>query len=237
MNRSRQHRIVGLLTLSVLLVSVSPVMAQPGRRTPAPPHYHHHHHRGPSDFDKTMRIIGAVGAVAAAANGYTPYHYHRHPRPVVVVPAPAPSTIIVEKQAPVVVEKIVEKPVIVEKEVIVEKTVTVPETTYYYSPKLGAHFEIQNMQIPGYKFRAARLRSDPLTGSPLSELGLVKGDVITRLNNDPVGSLQILEKYEKNTSVRYIKTGTTKVQLGRIFIPPDDEFGAIEETDANYLAP
>lgn len=237
MKRSAQIRIVGLLVVSLVLALAVPCFAQPGRRPgppgpPGPPP--RHHHRGPSDFDKTMRVIGAVGAAAAAANGYSPYGYYRRPQPVVVVQQPRPTTVVIEK-APVVVEKIIEKPVIVEREVVVEKTVpskALPED--YYSPKLGATFKIQNMQIPGYKFKAARLTSDPLEGSPLEEIGLVKGDVVTRLDNDAVTELDVLESHEKNTLIRYIKSGTTKVQLGRVYIPTDAE---LHQDDDVFYAP
>ncbi len=217
-----RNRVVGLLVLSMILASVAPALAQPGRRPPGPPGPPPgHHHHGPSDLDKTLRVIGAVGAVAAAANGYSPYSYYRRPQPVVVVPQPRP-TVIVER--PVVVER----PVIVEREVVVERK---PELlpTDHYSPKLGATFVIQNMKIPGYVFKAARLTSNPLQGSPLYDLGLVKGDVITRLDNSPVDNLDELDRHEKNTQIRYIKTGTTKVQLARVYIPTDAELNSVEE--------
>ena len=223
--------IAGSLILAFTAFSVTPVTAQPGRgprpsfgRPVPPPPPHHHHHRGPSDFDKALGVIGAVGAVAAIANGYTPYGYYRHSRPVVVVPQ-QPSTVIVER------------PVVVEKEVIVEKPVyaTPSLPNDYYSPKLGATFKIQNMQIPGYKFTAARLTSDPLEGSPLADIGLVKGDVITRLDDDTVNRLEVLERHEKATLVRYIKTGTTKVKLGRIYIPTDEDLTPVESE--TYYAP
>ncbi len=186
-----------------------------------------------------MGVIGAVGAVAAIANGYTPYGYHRYSRPVVVVPS-RPATVVVDR--PVVVEKVVDRPVVVER--IVEKPVYVDsrpmpvdssQPNDYYSPKLGASFKIQNMQIPGYRFTAARLTSDPLEGSPLAELGLTKGDVITRLNNDPVNKLDILERHEKATMIRYIKTGTTRVRQGRIYIPTHAELAPPDEE--TYFAP
>lgn len=226
-NRIKVRRlVVGLLVCSMAFVTISPVLAQPGRHYPGPPRppYHGpprppHHHHGPSDFDKTMRVIGTVGAIAAIANGASRYSYYRQQQPVVVVPA----------QPTVVVQKVVERPIIVEKvvdrPVVVEKTVAVPMGDNY-SYRLGAAFEIQKMQIPGYKFTAARLTSDPVEGSPLSRLGLVKGDVITRLNNEAVTSLSVLDNHERSTAVRYIKRGTTKVVLDKIYIPPDDELGS-----------
>lgn len=233
MKISMRRGLVGLLVLGFVLVTALPAWAQPGRGPrppygPPPPPPPHHHRHGPSDFDKTMRVLGAVGAVAAVAGGYTPYGYYRYSRPVVVVPPSRPTTVVVEKQAPIIVEKIVEKPVIVEK--------TVPMLPGdHYSPKLGATFVIQNMKIPGYTFTAARLTSNPLNGSPLHEIGLVKGDVITRLDNETVQSLDVLDRHEKNTLIRYIKTGTTRVQQDRIYIPTDAELNTFEEE--NYYAP
>ncbi|MDR0609427.1 MAG: hypothetical protein LBG58_04910 [Planctomycetaceae bacterium] len=218
------HWIFGVLSFVVFsATSVFPTVAQPGRfHGPPPPPSHHRH--GPSDFDKALGVIGAVGAVAAIANGYSPYGYYRRTPTVVVVP-PRPSTVVVER--PIVVEK----PVVVERPVIVEKTVTVtsPQASGYYSPKLGAMFIIQNMKIPGYTFTAARLISNPIEGSPLDVIGLRQGDVITRLDNEAVDSLEELERHEKNTLIRYIKTGTTKVQLAKIYIPTDKELNPKEE--------
>jgi hypothetical protein len=214
--------ITGVLMFIVFTaLSVSPALAQPGRfHGPPPPHHRH----GPSDFEKTLGVIGAVGAVAAIANGYSPYGYYRRSPAVVVVP-PRPSTVVVER--PIVVEK----PIVVERQVLVEKTAPAAPilSSDYYSPKLGATFVIQNMKIPGYTFTAARLTSNPIEGSPLNLLGLSRGDVITRLNNAAVDSVEELERHEKNTLIRYIKTGTTKVQLAKIYIPTDKELNPNED--------
>ncbi|MDR2762022.1 MAG: hypothetical protein LBB88_05425 [Planctomycetaceae bacterium] len=175
---------------------------------------YHGHGRHYNDFDRTVGVLGAVGSIVAAANGYSPYDYYPR-RPVVVVP-PQP-VVITQPVSPVVVER----PVVVEKKIVVEKQVpvVVQNNNDYYSTKLGAAFVIQNMQIPGYTFTAARLTSDPIIGSPLNAIGLTKGDVITRLDNESVDSIDVLEKHDANTVIRYIKTGTTKVLLGKIYIP------------------
>ncbi|MDR1485727.1 MAG: hypothetical protein LBT09_13010 [Planctomycetaceae bacterium] len=201
-----------------------------GYRHHPPYHGHGHHH---NDFDRTVRVLGAVGSIVAAANGYSRYDYYPR-RPVVVVP-PQP-VVVTQPLSPLVVEK----PVVVEKRVIVERQVPVvlPTDTLpsknndYYSPKLGANFVIQNMQIPGYTFKAARLTSNPVAGSPLNVIGLVNGDVITRLDNESVDSINVLEKHEANTVIRYIKTGTTKVLLGKIYIPKNS---GIVTTDAEPI--
>ncbi|MDR3197579.1 MAG: hypothetical protein LBU34_06875 [Planctomycetaceae bacterium] len=212
-----------LLSVVFSAFAVSPAIAQPGRFHGPPPPPHHHHH-GPNDFEKALGVIGAVGAVAAIANGYSPYGYYRRSPAVVVVP-PRPATVVVER------------PVVVERQVVVEKPVAVTPTlpADYYSPKLGAAFIIQNMKIPGYTFTAARLTSNPVEGSPLNVIGLRKGDVITRLDDAAVDSLEELERHEKNTLIRYIKTGTTKVQLAKIYIPTDRELNPKE--DDTFYAP
>ena len=217
-NKNLTRPITVVLVLALCFAAISaPALAQPPYRPgggrpygpPPPPR------RGPSDFDKALAIVGTVGAIAAIANSRNnSYYYYR--RPSVVVTSPRP--VVVER--PIVVEK----QVVVERPVVVERQVPVPvnqEGTY--SPKLGASFRIENMQIPGYKFTAARLMSDPLEGSPLHGLGLRKGDVITRLNDKPADTLTELERHERNISIRYIKTGTTKVLLANIYIPTDTE--------------
>ena len=236
MHKKMLRPIAGLLVL-VLCFSLisSSALAQPPRRPgppgrpygpppPPPPR------RGPSDLDKALAIVGTVGAVAAIANnsryGYYRYpsypsYYRYPPRPVVVVP-PQPAVVV-------------ERPVVVEKQVVVERQVAVPSSTAgSYSPKLGASFRIENMQIPGYKFTAARLMSDPVAGSPLYGIGLRTGDVLTRLDNNPADSLAELERHERNTTIRYIKTGTTKVLQTTIYIPTDTE---VSPSGATYNAP
>jgi hypothetical protein len=182
---------------------------------PPPPYY-----RRPSDFDRTLAVVGTVGAIAAVASARNNHYYYR--QPTVVVAAPRPTVVVRTQPSPIIVERpvVVEKQVIVEKPVVVERQVSVVVGAEdSYSPKLGASFRIENMQIPGYKFTAARLTSDPQPNSPLHGIGLRKGDVITRLNDSPADTLAELERHDNNTLIRYIKTGTTKVLLANVFIP------------------
>lgn len=221
-------RPAAVLVALVLCVSMfsAPVLAQTvvirgpgygGRPGPLPGYYHGgrpygyppppHHHHGSSDLGTALAVVGTVGAIAAIANARNNRYYYEPP--VVVSPRP---TVVVSQPSPVVVEK----------QVVVERLVPVTvgaEGTY--SHKLGASFRIENMQIPGYKFTAARLTSDPAPHSPLNSIGLRKGDVITRLDDNPADNLTELDRHEKNTLVRYIKTGTTKVLLANVFIPAE----------------
>jgi hypothetical protein len=231
MDRKMTRWVTGFL-LPALCISMlcAPALAQPPRRPGGypgryvpPPSY-----RRASDFDRTLAVIGTVGAVATAAaiansrnnSYYYPRsHYYRSPyyrSPVVVAP-----------QRPVVVERqvIVEQPVIVERQVPI-----VVGSDGAYSPKLKASFHIENMQIPGYRFTGARLMSDPSLDSPLNGIGLRQGDVITRLGNSPVDTLAELEQHDRNTQIRYIKAGTTKVLIGSIYIPA----GRVRNNEIRY---
>jgi len=222
---------VRLTVFGLLVATVAPVAAQPRPiyrpyvPPPRPYYYGPSYYRHPSDINKAARILGGVAAITAAATGnyYSPYYHNR----VVVVPAP-PSTVVVER--PVVVEK----QVVVEKPVYLEKQNVPLSSSDYYSPKLGATFVIQNMQIPGYKFTAARITSTPLDGSPLLALGLKKGDVITRLNDESVDSLAVLERHDGSTTMRYIRSGTTKVLMGTIYVPTDTD---LRNDNSKYIAP
>jgi len=222
----RMSRLVAGFLVPALCISVfsAPVFAQPPRRPVPPPGYGYGGrpygppppHRHSSDLDKTLAILGTVGVIATIANARNNgYYYHRYP--TVVVAPPRPSVVV--SRPPVVIEK----QVIVEKPVVVERQIPVIAGEGTYSPKLGVSFRMENVQIPGYKFTAARLTSDPIDDSPLCSIGLRKGDVITRLDNNPADSLAELERHEGSTAIRYKKTGTTKVLLANIYIPTDTE--------------
>jgi len=213
-----------------------------------------------TDFEKAMTVIGTVGVVAAIARNspYSYYRYYHYPHsPVVVVNQP--PTVVVE-QVPVLVET----PVIIEREVVVEKPVYIetpgsaaisPDSTVQYvdppleedmlpmlqlepgegfSPKLGGIFRIENMEIPGYRFSAAKLTSDPLEGSPLYELGLRKGDVVTRIGGTHIDAFDVLDQHEKEVEIRYIKADTERVLLAKVYIPTEEELWREAESE---LAP
>jgi hypothetical protein len=97
----------------------------------------------------------------------------------------------------------------------------------YYAWRLGAEFEIQTMQIPGYVFRAARIVSEPEFGSPLNQLGLQIGDVITRLDGIPVTNYTELDRHAHRTVIRYIKAGTTLPRNGVVYIPCDSPISPV----------
>ena len=227
-------RLAATFLVLVLCISVfsAPALAQ-GMRRPGPPIYGPPPPRRPSDFDRALAIVGTVGTIAAIANARNNnYYYYRQPSIVVAPPRPT----VVVSRPPVIVERpvVVEKQVVVEKPVVIERQVPVlVGNEGSYSPKLGASFRIENMEIPGHRFTAARLTSEPLEDSPLRDMGLRKGDVITRLNDFPASTLVQLDMHTGNTLIRYIKTGTTKVLLANIYIPTDADV----LNDGPYHAP
>lgn len=219
--------LVPALCLSMLS---APVLAQPGVRRPGPPPGYRPYGPPPppprrvNDLDKALAIVGTVGAIATIANSRNHYYYYR--QPAIVVAPPHPTVVV--SRPPMVVEKpvIVERPVIIEKPVVIEQQVpTVLSNEGSYSSKLGAFFRIENMEIPGYRFTAARLTSEPTEKSPLRDIGLRKGDVITRLDDTSASTLAELDRHTGSTPIRYIKTGTTKVLLANIYIPRDTDGG------------
>ena len=174
-----------------------------------------------SDFEKALAIIGTVGVIAAIANSspYQQYRYYHYHYP------PPPSVVVVERPVIMETQTIIETPVIIERQVPVpEDYAGVPlDDATFYSPKMGASFSLEHMEIPGYSFTAARLTSDPVEGSPLEKIGLQAGDVITRMGGTPVDVLNVLDQHEGNIEVRYIKSDTTKVLLAQVYIPTDEE--------------
>jgi hypothetical protein len=101
----------------------------------------------------------------------------------------------------------------------------------FFSPTLGAHFAVQAFHTPALgRFPGVRMTSDPVEGSPLKQIGLSRGDVITRLDGAPVVDLNELEMHVEQTHVRYIKEATTVVHVGVINI---DEYGYFEDPSGN----
>ncbi len=112
----------------------------------------------------------------------------------------------------------------------------------YFSPRLGARFCMQDIKVPGFgKIRAARITSRPEPGSPLSQLGLRSGDVITRLDGTPVTRTEELERHIIETDVRYIKSGGKTAREGQIYIDPntffEDPQGGVVNGNSNVLPP
>lgn len=102
---------------------------------------------------------------------------------------------------------------------------TQPNQLAYFSPRLGARFLVQQMYLPQFgNFWAARIVSEPAWDSPLRQLGLEEGDVITRLDGLPVMNTQELERHVLDTGVRYIKAGTQQVVQAKMFIQPHNYF-------------
>ena len=110
----------------------------------------------------------------------------------------------------------------------------------YYSPRLKARFLLQQMSIPGHNFWGARI-VDMDWNSPLRNIGLNVGDVVTRLDgvrvstgmyqqNDFSTGMQFwaipqMEKHYSFTHVRFIRTGTTMVQQLTTDLGPLNNWG------------
>lgn len=113
----------------------------------------------------------------------------------------------------------------------------------YFSPRLGARFVVQRISLPQHgTFTAARLVSEPEPGSPLLQIGLRQGDVITRLDGTPVTVTRELERHILETTVRYIRAGKSHVQQGQIFIRQHHYFddplqGVVDGNDDGGLSP
>lgn len=132
--------------------------------------------------------------------------------------APNPQSIDVpgpggfQGQAPVQVQQLVVDP-------------TQPNQLAYFSRKLGARFLVQQMYLPQFgNFWAARIVSEPEMNSPLRQLGLEQGDVITRLDGIPVMNTQELERHILDTGVRFIRAGGQNVFKGTMYINPQMVF-------------
>lgn len=88
-----------------------------------------------------------------------------------------------------------------------------------YSPSLGAEFRVETFNLPAFgQFTGVRLVSVPSFDSPLRNLGLQPGDVITRMDGVRTDNLAELENHYSWTQIRYIKTGTQTVRIANIFI-------------------
>ena len=83
--------------------------------------------------------------------------------------------------------------------------------------------------------------SRPEQGSPLAQLGLRQGDVITRLDGIPASNLQQLEKNILDTTVRFVRAGSYAVQEGTIMIDPgyffQDPYSTADTSEGSSLAP
>lgn len=100
----------------------------------------------------------------------------------------------------------------------------------YYTQRLGAKLNLQWMSIPGFTFWGARI-TQLSPNSPLHQLQLQPGDVITRLDGDKLSrgkywigtrssegywALPECEKHFGRTQVRYIRSGEQQAQNGYI---------------------
>lgn len=101
-----------------------------------------------------------------------------------------------------------------------------PPVTGYFSPVLGATFEIVQVRIPGLgQVDGAKLLDAPAAGSPLAGKGLVAGDLITHLDGDPVLDVSELDAHVQNTAVSWIPDQGRAIRNLNIFIQPGNRIG------------
>lgn len=199
---------LGFAALFALAASMAHAQYYHGHRHYHGPRHHHHHHGpvyvAPYRYYSGHGVGSILGGVADIIAATRPA-----PSPVVVSPV-VPTPVVVEQVVPA-------NPVVIERTTYVETPAANGQDAF--STRLGAFFIIQKMRIPGYRFTAARLTSDPIEGSPLAGLGLVKGDVITRVNEVPADDLAVLDRFTGEVPIRYIKTGTIRVLSQNVFLP------------------
>lgn len=182
--------------------------AQPRHFGPPPGYYHGppgrpHYNR---NLDSISRIFGAVAIIADSQ------------RPVQQVVVAPPPPVVVGRPPVVVVET---TPTVIERPVVINR----PANVVYAVPsgyvgQLRTQFSLQKMKIPNFEeFTAAVLVTDPPKGSPLDTVGLRKGDAITRVNEVKVSGIDDLEYAQGETTIRYIKSGTTTVK-STTFVAP-----------------
>lgn len=98
---------------------------------------------------------------------------------------------------------------------------TQPNQLAYFSPRLGARFLIEQTSLPQFgMFWGARIVSEPAVNSPLRQLGLSEGDLLTRLDGLPVVSTLELERHILETGVRFIRAGEQHVCQDTMFVHP-----------------
>ena len=116
-------------------------------------------------------------------------------------------------------ETLVNPPQVGVQQVIVDPGYGGQPVLAFFSRRLGARFEIQTIQIGNFApVSAARIVSVPQHGSPLSQLGLEIGDVVTRLDGNPVNNEAELERHVYDTVVRFVKAGSDHVQQATMFV-------------------
>jgi hypothetical protein len=172
----------------------------------------------------------AAGGPALAASG--PIAQPGVPAPAQALPAtpgpaqqlalpagPTAQSIPASAASGIIAEGFVETVEPIQKELVVE-TVQ-PALPAYFSSRLGARFLMEEMFLPQFgRFTGARMVSEPLPGSPLLQLGLGEGDLITRLDGVPVIRIQELERHILGTGVRFIRAGEQTVCRGTMFVDP-----------------
>ena len=89
-----------------------------------------------------------------------------------------------------------------------------------YSNALQASFVLRWFRLGPHVFPGAKLLSYPDQGSPLRQIGLRPGDIITRLDGLRVANYDELERHFADTTVRYVRYPGT-IRVGTIYIDAD----------------
>jgi hypothetical protein len=89
-----------------------------------------------------------------------------------------------------------------------------------YSNALQASFVLRWYRLGPHVFPGAKLLSFPDQGSPLRQIGLRPGDIITRLDGLRVSNYAELERHFADTTVRYVRYPGT-IRVGTIYIDAD----------------
>lgn len=75
----------------------------------------------------------------------------------------------------------------------------------FFSSQLGCRLKIEVVTLHDLgSFTCAKLTSNPVPGSPLAELGLVRGDMITRLNGNRIHNRADLQCQTGDIVCRYV---------------------------------
>ncbi len=94
----------------------------------------------------------------------------------------------------------------------------------FFSPIMGARFEIVSLNVGGRWIQGAQLITPPVPNSPLENKGLIVGDVLTHLDGVAMTQLSELENHNNNTAVTWVAEQTSSPRNFSIFLRPGQKF-------------